>query len=458
MGFLITLLYFVTYYLTPATVFGPLAAIRIELILAVLVVVISIPRIAGSIVMKTPQSLAVIGLTLAIFLSELFTQHSFGSAMDDVLLFIPSAFAYFLVCIHCNTKKCLNILTFMLLFVCLFVIANGYVELRHGIPDSAIQQPEISSSSYLVAMENDTGGMILRLRGLGEINDPNDFGQLLVCVIPLVFFFWKPKKSLRNIGLVLFPMCLLLYGTYLTHSRGALLALMAMIIVAGRRRIGTVPALLLGVGIFAASMAMHFTGGRGISTETGSDRTELWGEGLQILKFHPVFGVGSGNFPDYCNGCGHTAHNSLVVCAAELGSFGLFFWCMFLFPAMRNILVIASPDKVREADPIQLEENTNPLTNRKFETIDKAEVNRLGLLLLLSLTGFFVTGWFLSRAFILTLFLLGGMAEVVYEMALRRGMIGPRLSLARTVPYSAVLAVVLVLVMYIMLRTVNMTH
>jgi hypothetical protein len=346
----------------------------------------------------------------------------------------------------------------MLLFVCLFVIANGYVELRHGIPDSAIQQPEISSSSYLVAMENDTGGMILRLRGLGEINDPNDFGQLLVCVIPLVFFFWKPKKSLRNIGLVLFPMCLLLYGTYLTHSRGALLALMAMIIVAGRRRIGTVPALLLGVGIFAASMAMHFTGGRGISTETGSDRTELWGEGLQILKFHPVFGVGSGNFPDYCNGCGHTAHNSLVVCAAELGSFGLFFWCMFLFPAMRNILVIASPDKVREADPIQLEENTNPLTNRKFETIDKAEVNRLGLLLLLSLTGFFVTGWFLSRAFILTLFLLGGMAEVVYEMALRRGMIGPRLSLARTVPYSAVLAVVLVLVMYIMLRTVNMTH
>jgi len=219
-----------------------------------------------------------------------------------------------------------------------------------------------------------------------------------------------------------------------------------------------VPALLLGVGIFAASMAMHFTGGRGISTETGSDRTELWGEGLQILKFHPVFGVGSGNFPDYCNGCGHTAHNSLVVCAAELGSFGLFFWCMFLFPAMRNILVIASPDKVREADPIQLEENTNPLTNRKFETIDKAEVNRLGLLLLLSLTGFFVTGWFLSRAFILTLFLLGGMAEVVYEMALRRGMIGPRLSLARTVPYSAVLAVVLVLVMYIMLRTVNMTH
>ena len=38
--------------------------------------------------------------------------------------------------------------------------------------------------------------------------------------------------------------------------------------------------------------------------------------------------------------------------------------------------------------------------------------------MLLSLTGFLLTGWFLSRAFVLTLFLLGGMVEAVYEMAL----------------------------------------
>ena len=50
--------------------------------------------------------------------------------------------------------------------------------------------------------------------------------------------------------------------------------------------------------------------------------------------------------------------------------------------------------------------------------------------MVLSLTGFLVAGMFLSRAYVLTLFLLGGMAEVVYEMALRRGMIAPRLTLA----------------------------
>ena len=40
-------------------------------------------------------------------------------------------------------------------------------------------------------------------------------------------------------------------------------------------------------------------------------------------------------------------------------------------------------------------------------------------------------GWFLSRAFVMTFFMLGGMVEVVYQMALDRGMIAPRLRLGR---------------------------
>jgi hypothetical protein len=58
----------------------------------------------------------------------------------------------------------------------------------------------------------------------------------------------------------------------------------------------------------------------------------------------------------------------------------------------------------------------------------------------------------------MTLFLLGGMVEVVYEMALQRGMIAPRLRLSRILPYAGGLAVCLVLMMYIMLRILNMMH
>ena len=151
-------------------------------------------------------------------------------------------------------------------------------------------------------------------------------------------------------------------------------------------------------------------------------------KGLQLLKSHPLFGVGFGNLPDYL---GHTAHNSVVVCAAELGLFGLFFWSLFLFSTVRDALAIASPAKVSEGEPIVAEEGLFPQATRKIEAVDKAEVNRLGRLLVLSLTGFLVAGWFLSRAFVMTFFLFGGMAEVVYEMALQRGMIAPRLPFAR---------------------------
>lgn len=308
---------------------------------------------------------------------------------------------------------------------------------------------------YLLTMSNDAGELIYRLRGLGEINDPNDFGQLTICVAPLMFLFWSAKKTLQNIALVILPVCLLLVGLFLSHSRGALVALIAVAVVAGRRRIGTLPSLLLAGVLFVAAMALNFTGGRGISADAGSDRTGLWGESLQLLKAHPLFGVGSGNLPDFI---GHTAHNSVAVCAAELGFFGLYFWSLFLFPTVRDALAIASPLKVSQGEPIAVEEGLFPQPAWKTEEIDKAEINRLGRLVVLSLTGFLVAGWFLSRAFVMTLFLLGGMAEVVYQMALQRGMIAPRLPLARVVPYAGGLAVSLVLGMYILLRIVNLIH
>jgi hypothetical protein len=465
MGFFLSVLYFVTYYLTSPTLFGPLAAYRVELILAVLIFFVSLTKLKGSIVQKTPQSLALLGLAFVVVLSVLITVQWTGGAVQSLLGFIPNVFAYFLVCLHCSTKRKLQILVLVLLFVCLFVTANGCMALLHGVPGAPVHNMnsleivplprEATTIPYLFAMRNDAGELFYRLKGLGLINDPNDFGQLLVCVIPLVFIFWRPKRLLRNFMFVILPVCALLYGTYLTHSRGALLALVAIGVVAARRRIGTLPALLLAGGLFVGAMALHFTGGRDVSADAGADRTELWSNGLQLLKSHPLFGVGPGSMPDFTESH-RTAHNSVMVCAAELGMFGLFFWCLFLFPTLRDAVVVASPGKVGEGKEIPPEEEFIPSATKTIEAIDKAEVNRLGRLLVLSLTGFLVAGWFLSRAFVMTLFLLGGMVEVVYEMALQRGMVAPRLRLGRVLPYAGGFAVLLVLVMYILLRVLNL--
>ena len=359
MGFVLSVLYLVTYYLTPTTMFGPLAPFRIELIVAALVFLVSLPALTRSFILKTPQSLALTGLAIAVVLSVLIGMRWAGGAEQAFLEFVPSLFAYFLVCLHCNSKKKLQVLVFMMLLVCLFVIAHGYIDLLRGVPESGPTQSVATGSDnldlwdmehpYLLAMRSDTGEWLYRLRGLGGINDPNDFGQLVVCVIPLMFIFWRTKKMLQNIPFVILPVCALLFGVFLTHSRGALLALMATAVVAARRRIGTLPSLLVAGGLFAAAMALNFTGGREISAESGSDRTGLWGVGLQMLKSHPLFGVGFGDFSDSCD-CGHTAHNSIVVCAGELGLFGLYFWSLFLLPTVRDALAVASPAEVSEAD------------------------------------------------------------------------------------------------------------
>lgn len=463
MGFVLSIIYLVVAYLGTATLFGPLAPYRIELILAVLVFFVSLPELQRSLILKTTQSIALIGLSIAVLLSVLFGVHWAGGAVQAFLAFIPCAFAYFLVCVHCNMRKKLQALVLMLLFVCTFVTVRGAFDLFYGVPVTGPPRTLVSGQSdmdiwnmehpYITPQRSDAEEWIYRVKGQNFINDPNDFGQLLVCVIPLMFIFWHSKKMLRNIAFVIIPVSVLLFGTFLTHSRGALMALTAMSVVAVRRRIGTLPALLVAGGLFVAAMTLQFTGGRDISADAGSDRTDLWGGTMQLLKADPLFGIGSGNLADHL---GHTAHNSILVCAGELGLFGLFFWSMFLLPTLRNALVIASPLKVSEAKPPVIEEPVLPQPFRRIETVERAEILRMGQLLILSLTGFLVAGLFLSRALVMTWFLLGGMVEVVFEMALRQGMVAPRMRLARLAPLAAGLAIALILLMYITVRILNL--
>jgi hypothetical protein len=467
MGFVLSVLYLVIYYLTPTTLFGPLAVLHIELILAVLLVVVSVPSLSKSFTLKTPQSMALPGMAVAVFLSILIGLRWPGGAVHSFLNFIPNIFAYFLVCLHCDTKKKLQVLVVMLLIVCLFVIAHGYADLLRGMPETGPVRVGVPMSAalsawdiehpYILVMTDGKGEWLYRLRGLGDINDPNDFGQVIVCLIPLMFIFWRKGKTLFNFLCVIVPDCLLLFGVFLTHSRGALVALTAVTVVAARRRIGTIPSILLAAALFLGASVSNFTGGREISASGGADRTSLWGQGLEMLKSHPIFGVGFGNFKDYC-GCGHTAHNSILVSAGELGMFGLFFWCLFLLPTVRDAFVIASPKKVEEGTPPVQEESFYPQTVRTMEVLDKAEINRLGTLVFLSIIGFLAAGFFLSRAYVLTLFLLGGMAEAVFEIGLRQGMIVPRMPAGRVFRLSAALTILMVVMMYVVIRVLNLLH
>ncbi|HEY1580982.1 MAG TPA: O-antigen ligase family protein [Terracidiphilus sp.] len=455
MGFVLSILYFLVYYLTPEVMFGSIAEYRLQLILAIILIIVSIPAFTRSNVFKTAQAPALAGLAFAVFMSMLIGASWAGGGVTAFLLFIPNAFAYFMVYVHCNSKLKLQLLVLLLLFVCFFVIGQGAMELRQGLPMGDAGRNANLENSYFLGMDDSHGEWFYRLRGKGQIDDPNDFAQVVVCVLPLVFFFWKPKRSVRNFFFVLVPIGVLIWGLYLTHSRGAILGILGILIVALRRKIGTIPSLILAGVLFIGVSATNFAGGRDISASSGQDRTELWGDGLQLLKAHPLFGVGFGNMSDYV---GKTAHNSVVVCAAELGLCGLFFWSMFLLPTLKDAASIGLSKNPAERPVLASADISYPLGPPRPNIPDEAEIVRFARLLILSFTGFLVTGWFLSRAFVLTLFLLGGITEVVFEMARQRGMVASRLPFGRVLKYSGWMMAGLVLLMWILLRVVNLTH
>ena len=487
MGLFFTLLYILTAYLAPDTLFGALAEYRVQLIIAILALVASIPSLQQSSLTRMPQTYALIGMWIAVFMSYLFNGLT-RFAPEAMLDFLPSTFAFFFVVLNCKTKRHLQMVILVLLGASLFTIYMGY---------TAILARNFHSP-YLYAGHDATTETLARLRGLSFINDPNDFAQLLVSLIPCLFFFWASKRGVQNFIFVLVPAGILLFGMFLTHSRGGMVAFLAVVLVSARRKIGTIPSAITAGVLFTIATVIGWSGGRDITVEQGADRMEAWATGLQILKSHPVFGVGFLRFTEYYM---ITAHNTIVVCAAELGMFGLFFWVMFLIPTIRDAVVAGKTDKSKEqlaeeeegktpferalarraaqATPMHFESATptpepinsvlasdargnvaamaNPyFMNEEVKELPEAELRRLARLMTFSLTGFLVAGWFLSRAYVMTLFIYGGMVQVLYRMALDQGLAPERMKLPRVMRFSAITAVILIAVVYVMLRIQNL--
>lgn len=188
---------------------------------------------------------------------------------------------------------------------------------------------------------------------------------------------------MRNLVTVILPMGICFYTIYLTHSRGALLGIGALLFFGVRSILGTMKtALLMGVGAMGA-MAVNLTGGRGYTAneESAGGRIDAWSEGLRMLAGHPLFGVGHGAFTDHHY---YTAHNSFVLCFAEVGFIGYFIWLGLIIVAYKGLA------HTIEAMPPGSEER------------------KMAMLLRAGLIGFLTCGFFLSKAFDSLLYLLLG--------------------------------------------------
>jgi putative inorganic carbon (HCO3(-)) transporter len=269
-----------------------------------------------------------------------------------------------------------------LMLVAIYVIAAAYAQ----VPIARIT----AESTPYVLVNGDETNLDLRIRGLGILNDPNILGQFLLLVLPLLFISKRDTGLGRGYLFAIPSAVVLLIGVYLTYSRGAfsgLAVLISLFLIHRFKKAGSMAAAIVGSGALVAINA----GKRTISMSGGMDRLAIWSDGMSFFKSSPLWGIGYGGFVERDD---WTAHNSYLLCAAELGIIGFFLW-------MGALLVTI----------IQL--------NRVPKVVGKSNpaLARWAVGMKISLGGYLFTSYFLSCTYNPLLFLLLGMSGAIIAAA-----------------------------------------
>jgi hypothetical protein len=184
----------------------------------------------------------------------------------------------------------------------------------------------------------DTSSIHGRVRYRGTLEDPNELALALGIALPLAFAFFDRRRSVPRFLLVLVTAVMVGLCSLFTGSRGGQLVFLTVLAtyfvkLVGAWRGGA-------VGLVLALPLLVFGGRSGAESST-MERTECWWVGLHLLVASPGFGVGSGQFLEHHH---LTAHNSLILAAAELGLVGMLLWTSIVYLAVKiPIRALSSP-------------------------------------------------------------------------------------------------------------------
>jgi hypothetical protein len=435
MGLALTILYVIIALFSPASLYPQLTTYRLELWIAVIALLTSLPNVHRSKLLTVPQTYLMFGLLIAVGWSMV-VNHWTGGALLAWDQFAPSAIVLYLVLLNCTSMLRLRILAVSIVFAALIVAIYG-----------ALQYHSAPYTSLFVLVEHDPQGDLFRLRGLGFLNDPNDLAQFLTLAIATLGIAWRHRKFVWNLLVVLIPMAVLGYGTFLTKSRGAVVGVAVMLLLLLRSRFGRVGSIAITSLAVFGLVFLNFGIGRGIADESSSNRLQAWGAGIVFLKSNPIFGIGYGQFADRFE---ITAHNSFILCAAELGLFGYFFWMgllVFSIAGLNKLLRRAPVDagslrrpamvamasansgftSSDEQGPVDYgsvqaalncEADDDMATRLALPVEDRSEeLRRWAKFVRIALAGFLTAAWFLSRAYAMTLYLYLGIAVALKRIA-----------------------------------------
>jgi hypothetical protein len=424
MGLIFSLVYIAIAILSPALIVPWLAPYHIQVWLGLATIIATIPAIPSSNILSVSQ-VRLLGLVVFGIVGSFVFNGWLGGTLIALNEFIPNAIVLFFVLLNFRSLSRLRWLALLLVSCSLYIVVRGMFAYAAGDPNN----PMI----YVQRME-DQQTWFPRLRAFGFLNDPNDLAQFLITVLPLIWLNWRAKQKLRNFALVVLPASVLIVGIFLTHSRGAMIALAVIILFAFRHVLGMTWSLILAGGGFAVASLLNFSGGRDVSVEAGAGRIEAWGAGIGMLISHPVFGVGYSQFYDYYE---IAAHNTFIHCAAELGFFGYFFWMALVVFSLSDLSTIANAapkpmsagraanddDPSHQFLPDQSSgsagaADTGHVNGRREH---ESDLKRWATAIQLGFVGYLSAGTFISRSYVMTLFLLLGCAAALRMIAIGSG-------------------------------------
>jgi O-antigen ligase len=371
-----------------------------------------------------PQILLLFAFLLVLMLSQIFNGWM-GGAMAQLASFGP-ALMTFLVLSHAVTERKRVTTTMALIVLCSVLLAI------HGI-----EQVQLGTGWTGAELSQGT-----RIQYVGIFNDPNDLGLLFVIALPMALFL-ASRGGLLGLRRLFWWTCagLLLYGIYLTSSRGAVLAVIAVLGVWVWRRRGAFSAMILGVGALGALMALPSRMGEidaGESSAAG--RVDAWFSGLEMFIANPLFGIGPGNFAD--NNANLTAHNSFVLVLGETGIVGYTIWLAFVCYGFMMMMAVLRHE---------------PELATPVEAAEWGAERALAMTLLLSQVGFFTAAFFLSRSYVILLYVLAALVLGYYTGARQRYPALPSFELSRDLIRWPLTAMASIVGLYLLVKVLLVT-
>lgn len=342
-----------------------------------------------------------------------------GGAIEQLQIFGPVVISFVLLANATTTVRRVTMTMFVFVISATVLAVHGVLQAQTGV----------GWTGELLSQDT-------RIQYLGIFEDPNDLGLLFDVCVPMAFYLSNRGgfAGLRRL-FWLAAVVLLLWGIFLTDSRGALIAVAVIFAVYVWRRRGPVSAGIVGAGFLALMMLLPSRLQElDIDEESAFGRVDAWYEGMQMWMSQPIFGVGANNFPEI-NGL--TAHNSFVLVLAETGLVGYVIWFMFVTYGFRMTLAVLrhSPEETASEVPAAWK------TERS-----------LAMTLLLAQVGFFSAAFFLSRSYVIILYLLTGLVLGWYTGARDRWPALPRFELSHDLVRWPLYAIGSVVALFVIVR------